>query len=71
MTKPPKKKRSQSEVAEERVRVSEVMLREATSASLANIFTLRFLVTRITKLMVTRSIRERSRLVPWIVQDPS
>jgi hypothetical protein len=32
MPKPTKKKRSQSEVAEERVRVSEVMLREAASA---------------------------------------
>src|SRR5262245_56750735 len=32
MPKPPKKKRSRSEVAEERVRVSEVMLREAALA---------------------------------------
>ena len=32
MTKPPKKKRSRSEVAEERVRVSEVMLRRAACA---------------------------------------
>ena len=32
MTKAPKKKRSQSEVAEERVRVSEVMLRRAACA---------------------------------------
>jgi hypothetical protein len=32
MTKPPKKKRSRSEVAEEKVRVSEEMLREAALA---------------------------------------
>ena len=32
MAKPPKKKRSRSEVAEERVRVSEVMLRRAALA---------------------------------------
>ena len=32
MPKPPKKKRSRSEVAEERVRVSEVMLRRAALA---------------------------------------
>ena len=32
MPRPPKKKRSRSEVAEERVRVSEVMLRQAACA---------------------------------------